>query len=267
MWGSALSYNRVEEWSLGAAHRGKATRVMSDHAAHKILVVEDDPEVGRSIQDGLSARGHTVVRAATLAAARELLDVYTFDLAVLDWTLPDGSGLDLTLPLRATCRDLPILILTARSSVADRVTGLRRGADDYLTKPFAMEELTARVDAILRRARSARTHVLSYADLELDLLSRNMQRQGVLATLSAREAELLAYLLRHPEQPLSRERLLREVWHEEADDDSNVLNVYVNYLRNKTEQGAHPRLIHTVRGTGYMLSRKEPEELEHRGGV
>jgi DNA-binding response OmpR family regulator len=238
---------------------------VSDHGGHKILMVEDDPDVARSVQDGLASRGYAVARAATIAAARELLETSTFDLAILDLTLPDGCGLELTQPLRATCRDLPILVLTARAGVADRVEGLRRGADDYLCKPFAMEELTARVEAILRRSRSARTHVLSYADLELDLLSRVMQRADAKATLSAREAELLAYFLRHPEQPLSRERILREVWREEAEDDSNVLNVYVNYLRNKTEVAALDRLIHTVRGVGYMLSRKEPEELEHRG--
>ncbi len=228
-------------------------------------MVEDDAEIARSVEDGLAARGYSVVRAATIAAARELLEASTYDLAILDLTLPDGCGFELTGPLRATCRDLPILILTARAAVSDRVQGLRRGADDYLCKPFAMEELTARVEAILRRSRSARTHVLSYADLELDLLSRVMRRGDTESTLSAREAELLAYFLRHPEEALSRDRILREVWREEAEDDSNVLNVYVNYLRNKTELAAADRLIHTVRGIGYMLSRKEPEELEHRG--
>ena len=218
------------------------------------------------VQEGLSARGYSVVRAPTVAAAKEILETYTFDLAILDLNLPDGSGLDLIQPLRATCRDLPILILTSRSAVADRVRGLRGGADDYVCKPVVMEELTARVEAILRRARSARTHVVSYADLELDLLTRSMRRPGTEATLSAREAELLAYFLQHPEQALARERILEEVWREEAEDDSNVLNVYVNYLRNKTEQDGGSRLLHTVRGVGYMLSRKEPEELEHRGG-
>jgi DNA-binding response OmpR family regulator len=230
------------------------------------LLVEDETEVARLIQDGLTARGYAVVRAASIAATQEILEAHTFDLAILDLNLPDGSGLDLTLPLRATCRDLPILVLTARSGVADRVRGLRGGADDYVCKPVAMEELTARVEAMLRRARSARTHVLSYADVELDLLTRCMRRPPTEATLSAREAELLAYFLQHPEQSLSRERLLEEVWREEAEDDSNVLNVYINYLRNKTEQDGRPRLLHTVRGVGYMLSRKEPEELERRFG-
>ena len=227
---------------------------------HRILVAEDDPQVARCVYEGLSAHGYTVFRAPTIAAAKNLLQTHTFDLAILDLTLPDGDGLELARPLRSICRDLPILVLTARTGVADRVRGLRQGADDYLCKPFALEELTARVEAILRRARSSRTHVLSYADLELDLLTRNVRRPGIAATLSAREAELLAYLLRHPEEALSREQILRDVWREETEDDSNVLNVYVNYLRNKTEQGQQIRLIHTVRGLGYMLSRKEPGE-------
>jgi len=239
---------------------------MSDLGARRILLVEDDPEVSRVVQEELAGRGFAVFRASTLTSAKEILDSQTFDLAILDLNLPDGSGLELTQPLRDTCRDLPILMLTARSALADRVHGLRSGADDYVCKPVALEELTARVEAILRRTRSARTHVLSYADLELDLLTRIMCRPGTEATLSAREAELLAYFLQHPEQSLPRERILEDVWREEAEDDSNVLNVYVNYLRNKTEQDGRPRLLHTVRGIGYMLSRKEPEELEHRRG-
>jgi len=233
----------------------------------RILLVEDEAELSRLVREGLESHGYSIACAASVTAARNILEAQTFDLAILDLNLPDGSGLDLAQPLRATCRDLPILVLTARAGVADRVKGLRGGADDYVCKPVAMEELVARVEAILRRARSARTHVLSYADIELDLVNRTLRRPPTEATLSAREAELLAYFLQHPEQSLSRERILQDVWREEADDDSNVLNVYVNYLRNKTEQGGGDRLLHTVRGVGYMLSRKEPEEMQHRFGA
>ncbi len=239
---------------------------MSIVARRRILLVEDEVVLARQVQEGLTARGYSVVHASSVGAAKDILEAHTFDLAILDLNLPDGSGLDLTQPLRATCRDLPILVLTARSGVADRVQGLRSGADDYVCKPVAMEELSARVEAILRRARSAQTHVLSYADVELDLLGRTMRRPPVEATLSAREAELLAYFLQHPEQLLSRQQILEDVWREEAEDDSNVLNVYVNYLRNKLEQGGGDRLVHTVHGIGYMLSRKDPDELQHRFG-
>ena len=236
---------------------------MSDRNNYRILVVEDEPEVARAVCDALSADGSVVVPAANLSTARRILETHTFDLAVLDLNLPDGSGLELAEPLRAVCRDLPILVLTARSGVADRVQGLRSGADDYVCKPFSPDELRARVEALLRRARSARTHVVSYADLELDLLTRRLHRTGTEAVLSAREAELLAYFLQHPEQAVPRERLLSAVWRDEAEDDSNVVSVYVNYLRNRMEQGGGSRLLHTVRGIGYMLSRKEPEEMDN----
>jgi two-component system response regulator MprA len=185
---------------------------------------------------------------------------------ILDLSLPDGNGLEFSISLNQLHRDLPVLMLTGRSSVKDRVTGFRYGADDYLGKPFAVEELLARVQAILRRIRRGGGHVLTYADVELDLATRTVRRPGIEATLSAREAELLAYFLQHTEQPLGREDILRDVWREEAEDDSNVLNVYVNYLRNKLEGGVMGRLIHTVRGVGYMFSRKEPEELARESG-
>lgn len=241
---------------------------MAELIKRRILLVEDEAELARLVRDGLSTRGYSVSTAGSLAAALDIIEAHTFDLAILDLNLPDGSGLELARPLREVCRDLPILVLTARGGVDDRVKGLRGGADDYVCKPVAMEELVARVEAILRRARSSRTHVLSYADVELDLLNRTLRRPPVEATLSAREAELLAYFLQNPEQSLPRERVLEAVWREEAEDDSNVLNVYINYLRNKTEQGGGDRILHTVRGVGYMLSRKEPEELEQKfGGV
>jgi DNA-binding response OmpR family regulator len=152
-------------------------------------------------------------------------------------------------------------MLTARDTVLERVEGFRQGADDYLCKPFNVEELAARLQAICRRSRPLNRYVLQYSDVELDLITRLVRRNKISQTLSAREAELLAYFMRHPEEPLAREQILEQVWGDEAEDDSNVLNVYVNYLRNKIEAALYPRIIHTVRGLGYILSDKAPEEV------
>ncbi|RME37794.1 MAG: DNA-binding response regulator [Planctomycetota bacterium] len=229
-------------------------------ASRRILLVEDDENVAATVAEGLAARGYEVSRADSLSAARSLLRAEDFALLILDLNLPDGTGLELAARIREQHGTLPILILTARTSVADRVSGFRHGADDYLCKPFDFEELAARVEAILRRTRKAAGHVLQYLDLELDLITRTIRRGEIETVLSAREAELLAYFLRHPEQVLPRDRILRDVWREEAEEDSNVLNVYVNYLRNKTEQGMYGRLIHTIRGRGYVLSGEDPEQ-------
>lgn len=234
---------------------------MSVNTPVRVLVIEDDPVVARTVREGLTARRFVVQHVPSLAAAQRALTTGRYDIAVFDLTLPDGDGLDLVASLRAAGNNLPVLVLTARDSIADRVTGLRRGADDYLCKPFSVEELVARLYALLRRVSGTERHVLRYADLHLDMISRTLRRQDIQVILSAREAELLAYFLRHPEEVLSRARILREVWGDEAEDESNVLNVYVNYLRNKIEASLHSRVIHTVRGVGYMLSKSEPDEL------
>jgi two-component system response regulator MprA len=231
-----------------------------------VLLVEDDDAVARLVREGLGPRGYKLHHVSTVAAARNTIQSRAFDAVILDLALPDGSGLDLAAALRSVSDDPPILMLTALNSVQDRVAGFQRGADDYLCKPFEVEELAARLEAILRRTRSGKRHVLRYADVALDLMTRTVERGSVKATLSAREMDLLAYLLRHPEEALPRERILNEVWGDEAEDDSNVLNVYVNYLRNKIEPGSLPTLIHTVRGVGYMLSSKEPDEVLHPTG-
>lgn len=233
---------------------------MSSAVSLRVLLIEDDPVVTRIVADGLATQQLTVQSAPTLAVGARLLASQRFDAVILDITLPDGNGLDFASAMRSAGNDVPILMLTARGSVVDRVSGFRHGADDYLCKPFDMEELSARLHAILRRARSGERHLLRYADVQLELITRTVRRGDIEVTLSAREAELLAYLMRHAEEALLRERILQEVWGEEAEDDSNVLNVYVNYLRNKIEAGTHPRVIHTVRGVGYMLSQKEPDE-------
>lgn len=232
--------------------------IMADET--RVLLIEDDAGVVDIVRDGLDSRGFSVQHAPDLATGKQLLSVSHPELVVLDLTLPDGSGLDLASMLRSGGNDVPILMLTARHSVPDRVTGFQHGADDYLCKPFDIEELAARLQAILRRAGTGERHILCYADVRLDLLTRTVQRRDIRATLSDREAQLLAYLMRHPEESLPRDRILEDVWGDEAEDDSNVLNVYVNYLRNKIESRAERRLIHTVRGVGYMLSEKDPEE-------
>ena len=225
-----------------------------------LLLIEDDRAVMEAVKTGLAARKMQVQHAPNLAEGSRMIARNAFSAIILDLTLPDGSGLDFARRLRAEGADVPILMLTAKGSVSDRISGLQHGADDYLCKPFDVEELIERIHAILRRSQGADRHVLQYADVKMDLVTRKVQRQEIQVVLSAREAELLAYFLRHPGQTLSRERVLQEVWGDEADDESNVLNVYVNYLRIKLEAGVYARLIHTVRGVGYVLSTREPDE-------
>lgn len=240
---------------------------MSKDLAHAVLLIEDNESVARAVCDGLSRYGFTVTQAATVAAGRQEVSFGVFDAIVLDLTLPDGSGLEFSHALRSSGNEVPILMLTAKNSVVERVDGFRHGADDYLCKPFNVEELAARLFAILRRVAGADRHRLQFADVELDLITHKGRRGEAEAVLSSREAELLAYFIRHPNEVLTRDRILQEVWGDEAEDDSNVLNVYVNYLRNKLERGSQSRLIHTVRGIGYVLSQKEPDQmLREEGG-
>lgn len=240
------------EWAQTAISRDQVVNV---------LLIEDDPTVAQTILEGLAAREFKVRHAPSLGAGQDMLIAHPFDLMILDLTLPDGSGLELAAALRRAGHELPILMLTARDSVDDRVSGFRHGADDYLCKPFDLDELVARILAIVRRTHSGKRSVLAYADVQLDLVTRTMTRKEISATLSAREAELLAYLIRHHDEILPRDRILQEVWGDEAEGDSNVLNVYINYLRNKIEAGLHPRIIHTIRGVGYAISVKDPDEL------
>jgi two-component system response regulator MprA len=215
-----------------------------------VLVVDDDPKITSLLRRALRAEGYAVRTAQdgaeALARAREREP----DLVVLDWLMPGIDGLEVCRRLRETS-DVPILMLTARDETADRVRGLDSGADDYLVKPFALDELLARVRALLRRREQRR--VLRYADLVLDLTSRTATRGERTIELTTREFELLRYFLQHPEEVLSQEQILQRVWEGQFDNESNVLHVYVGYLRNKLEAGGELRLIHTVRGVGYVL--------------
>ncbi len=180
------------------------------------------------------------------------------DAIVLDRMLPGLDGLEVLRRLRAAGDATPILMLTARDAIDDRVAGLETGADDYLVKPFAFRELLARIHALLRRRQGDAHEVLRFADLALDTGTRQAERAGQTVELSTTEYELLAYFMRHPNQVLTRDQLMERVWGFDFDGESNVLEVYVGYLRRKLEEGSQPRLIQTVRGAGYVL-RGDPQ--------
>jgi two-component system, OmpR family, response regulator MprA len=220
-----------------------------------ILVVDDDRRITSMLSRALRAEGYEVRIANDggegLARVRERQP----DLVVLDLLMPGIDGLEVCRRLREES-DVPILILTAKDETQDRVVGLDSGADDYLVKPFALDELLARVRALLRRRETREERVLRFADLALDLTSRIATRGEQSIELTTREFELLAYFMRHPREVLSQDQILDRVWDGQYDAESNVLHVYVGYLRSKLEAGGEPRLIYTVRGLGYVL--REP---------
>jgi DNA-binding response OmpR family regulator len=219
----------------------------------RLLLVEDERKVLRSLERGLRAEGYDVVAAATGDEGLRLGLAQSFDCIILDWLLPGRDGMEILSDLRREGKTVPVLMLTAKDAVADRVTGLDAGADDYLVKPFAFAELLARLRVLLRRERSERETVLHADDLEVDLVERRVTRSGVEISLTLREFELLAFLIRHKNQVVTRDMLGREVWKEPSYELSNVIDVYVTTLRRKIERpGARP-LIHTLRGVGYSL--------------
>lgn len=220
----------------------------------KILVVEDEEKMARALQRGLQEEGYAVDVAYDGLQGEDLILSSPYDLLILDWMLPKQDGLALCRKVRAQGNQVPILLLTARGTTADKVTGLDSGADDYLSKPFAFEELLARVRALLRR-RSDRSPVLRLADLELDPATRRVKRGDREIDLTAREYALLEYMLRHRGQVLTRTLLTEHVWGS-GEWYSNVVDVFIGYLRQKIDQGPGPKLIQTVRGVGYTL--REP---------
>jgi DNA-binding response OmpR family regulator len=220
----------------------------------RILVVEDERKVASFIRQGLEEEGHAVEVAGDGATALDLLLVSpAYDLVVLDVMLPKRDGLDVLKTLRARGVKTPVLILTARDAVADKVAGLDLGADDYLTKPFAFEELLARVRALLRRGTDQRASVLRLGDLTLDPVTREARRGRRRIELTAREYSLLDYFLRHPGRVLTRPMIAEHVWGLDFDSESNLVDVYVGYLRRKIDASGEPRLLHTVRGSGYVV--------------
>jgi DNA-binding response OmpR family regulator len=218
-----------------------------------ILVVEDETKLARFVELELSYEGYRVsVMHDGLAGLTAARDSHP-DLIVLDWMLPGLSGLEICRRLRATGDKVPIVLLTAKDEVSDRVAGLDAGADDYVVKPFSVEELLARVRAHLRRTQEEDSDVLQFADLSLNRRTREVYRGERLIELTAKEFDLLEYLLVNPRQVLARDRILEQVWGYNFMGDSNIIEVYIRYLRLKLEANNEKRLIQTVRGVGYVL--------------
>ena len=218
----------------------------------RILIIEDDPAILKLLQRGLAYEGYLVdIATDGRSGLNQSRDRHP-DLVILDWMLPGMDGLEVCRRLR-TGGSLPILILTAKDTIQDRVQGLDAGADDYLVKPFNLDELLARIRALLRRTQTERIQVYKFADLTMDTSSRQVTRGERLVHLTAKEYELLELFLRHTRQVLTREVIFDRVWGYDFGGESNVLEVYIRYLRQKLEAGDEPRLIHTVRGVGYVL--------------
>lgn len=227
----------------------------------RILVVDDDRAVRESLRRSLSFNGYSVDLAEDGVEALNLIANDRPDALVLDVMMPKLDGLEVCRQLRSTGDDLPILVLTARDSVSERVAGLDAGADDYLPKPFALEELLARMRALLRRTTlddGADTPALTFSDLSLDPVTREVTRGQRSISLTRTEFALLEMLITNPRRVLTRSRILEEVWGFDFPTSGNALEVYIGYLRRKTEAQGEPRLIHTVRGVGYVLRETPP---------
>jgi two-component system, OmpR family, response regulator MprA len=234
-----------------------------DDQPARILIVDDEPAVREALQRSLAFEGYATETALDGLDALEKVGAYDPELIVLDVLMPRMDGLTAARRLRATQVTVPILMLTARDTVGDRVTGLDAGADDYLVKPFELDELLARIRALLRRSSYATAagavpdtgggDELTFADLRMNLATREVTRAGRRVELTRTEFTLLEMFLAHPRQVLTREQILKAVWGFDFEPSSNSLDVYVMYLRRKTEAGGEPRLVHTVRGVGYVL--------------
>ncbi|GAB3291150.1 response regulator transcription factor [Hymenobacter tenuis] len=220
----------------------------------KILLVEDEPKVSAFIRRGLEEEGFELEVAYDGRFGRQLALTHSYDLVILDVILPYFSGREVLQALREHDQQTPVLLLTALGTTQDKLLGFGDGADDYLVKPFDFPELVARVRALVRRrGQQAKGSVLSFQDLTLDTAAKTVTRAGQTIKLTAREFGLLELLLRHPGRVLSRAELAADVWEESFDAGSNVVDVYVNYLRNKVDKGFGQKLIHTVVGMGYVL--------------
>ncbi len=222
----------------------------------KILIVEDEERILQFLRRGLAYEGYRVLTAVNGTEGLQVARDNQPDLVILDWMLPEIEpgldGLEVCRRLRAAS-DLPIIMLTAKESVSDRVMGLDAGADDYLVKPFALNELLARIRALVRRAKTEAPEILTFADLRLDTGTHQVFRGERVVELTAKEYELLELFLRNPRQVLTRDLIYDRVWGYDFGGESNIIEVYVRYLRQKTETEGEPRLIYTVRGVGYVL--------------
>jgi DNA-binding response OmpR family regulator len=235
--------------------RPAQTGILDAGLAMRLLIVEDDEKTARALAAGLEQSGFSTATAHTGEAGYSRLNAESFDLVVLDWMLPGRDGIEILKALRARGTRTPVLLLTARDAVEDRVLGLESGADDYLVKPFALAELVARIRSLLRRAATAEPLRKTVADVVLDLEARRVTRADKPVELTPREFDLLAYLLRQPGQVVTREMLARDVWREanRITPIDNVIDVHVAHLRKKLDEGHLVKLIHTVRGLGFVL--------------
>ena len=226
----------------------------------RVLVVEDEQKVAHALREGLEGEGYEVILEHTGEGAFFRITTETFDVILLDLMLPGRDGLQILTTLRDRGVKTPVVVLTARDTLDDRVKGLDSGADDYLVKPFAFAEVLARIRAVLRRGRTADALRLSAGDLEMDLETRKVTRGGRPVELTGREFELLQHLLRHERQIVSRDTLARDVWQESSRSAplDNVIDVHIARLRRKIDLDQSVRLIHTVRGVGFMLREGEP---------
>ncbi|MBE2180920.1 MAG: response regulator transcription factor [Chthoniobacterales bacterium] len=224
----------------------------------RVLVAEDDPKVRRHLVQALVAAGHAVDEACDGDEALWLLGEADYQAAVLDVGLPGRDGISVTRSMRAMGRSLPILLATARGDLRDKITGLDAGADDYLVKPFSTEELLARLRALQRRGRPDAEQILRVEDLEIDIRARTASRGGIEISLTNREFALLEVLAEASPRPVSKTTLVERVWDRHFDSGTNVLNVYVNYLRNKIDRPGSPPLLHTLRGIGFALRLERP---------
>jgi heavy metal response regulator len=219
----------------------------------RILLVEDDEHIANFLKRGLKEEGYIVDVAYNGEDGLYLAENEEFDLIILDILLPKLDGFELCSRLRAKGNTTPILMLTAKDDIEDRVHGLDIGADDYLVKPFAFEELVARIRALLRRQKSVNSHILKVGDLTLNLFTREVKRGGRTIELTTREFELLKFLMYNPRQVLTRTQIAEHVWSYDFDYFSNVVDVYIRYLREKIDDPFEHKLIHTVRGVGYKI--------------
>ena len=226
----------------------------------RLLVVEDEHKVADALREGLEGEGYQVTVEETGEGAFFRINTERFDLILLDLGLPGRDGIDILKALRHGGIETPVLVLTARDTVEDRVSGLQTGADDYLVKPFAFAELLARIQAVVRRGRVSTARRLVVGDLEVDLTTHQVSRAGDPIELTAKEYELLEYLMRHEQEVVSRDTLAREVWSETSGSTTldNVIDVHISRLRRKIDHDELAKLIHTVRGVGFVLREGEP---------
>jgi len=223
----------------------------------KILVIEDEKKVANFLQKGLKEEQYVVDVAYDGLEGEHLAKTNDYDLILLDIMLPGKDGIEILKTLRQCQVNIPVIMLTAKEMVEDKIKGFNAGCDDYISKPFSFEELLVRIRAVLRRGGGALSNVITFADLTLDLISHKVMRAGREIELTAKEYTLLEYLVRNPNRVLTRTMIAEHVWDYNYDSFTNVIDVYINYLRNKVDRGFDTKLIHTVRGVGYVLKEEQ----------